>query len=140
MVDEAKAFCPGCGHAFVEEEKRQKKSEFEKQDSTVQLGKTMYNQMLADMGLNLSKPQTGAEKRVEVIAPVGEAAVINKAEQPPAADRAAKPAPEPVPVDKPKKAGRGKWIVLGVIGFLVLLPPALASTVALGYEIWMRLK
>jgi hypothetical protein len=139
MVDEAQAFCPGCGHAFVEEEKRQKKSEFEKQDSTVQLGKTMYNQMLADMGLNLSKPQTGAEKRVEVIAPVGEAALTNKTETPPA-ESAAIPTPEPVPADKPVKPGRGKWIVLGVIGFLVLFPPALASTIGLGYEIWMRLK
>ena len=74
MVDEAKAFCPGCGNAFVEEEKRQKKSDFEQQDNTVQLGNTMYNQMLADMGLNISKPASAAEKRIEVISPVGEPA------------------------------------------------------------------
>ena len=29
MVDEAKAFCPACGNAFVEEEERQEKSKFE---------------------------------------------------------------------------------------------------------------
>src|SRR4051812_20452120 len=69
MVDEAKAFCPGCGHAFVEEQKRQKASEFEKQDNTVQLGQTMYNQMLSDLGLNISKSGV-PEKRIEVIAPV----------------------------------------------------------------------
>src|SRR3954454_20193929 len=74
MVDEAKAFCPGCGKAFVEEEKRQKKSDFEQQGNTVKLGNTMYNQMLADMGLNISKPASAAEKRVEVISPVGEPA------------------------------------------------------------------
>src|SRR6188768_2284766 len=68
MVDEAKAFCPACGNAFVEEESR-KESQFDQLDNTVQLGNTMYNQMLSDMGLNLSK--TGVpEKRVEVIAPV----------------------------------------------------------------------
>src|SRR4051812_16043562 len=71
MVDEAKAFCPGCGHAFVEEEKRQKASEFEKLENTVQLGQTMYNQMLSDMGLNIAGSRT-TEKKVEVIAPVGE--------------------------------------------------------------------
>jgi len=60
MVDEAKAFCPGCGHAFVDEKKRTSVSDFDQSQSTVQLGNTMYNQMLSDMGLNISKkPKTG---------------------------------------------------------------------------------
>jgi hypothetical protein len=139
MVDEAKAFCPGCGHAFVEEEKRQKKSEFERQENTVQLGQTMYNQMLSDMGLNLAKATPASEKRIEVIAPVGEP--VGK----PASsttDISPKPSPEiaPVLVDKPKTRGRAKWIVLGIIGIVLLLPPALVSTVLLVLQIVSRYK
>lgn len=67
MVDEAKAFCPGCGHAFVEEEKRQEASKFEKLDHTVEFGKTMYNQMLTDMGLNLSNPSISSQSSVQVL-------------------------------------------------------------------------
>ena len=47
-VDEAKAFCPACGNAFVEEERRSITTNFEEMDMTVQLGNTMYNQMLSD--------------------------------------------------------------------------------------------
>ena len=56
QVDEAKAFCPGCGNAFVEEEKRTTVTEFEGSEKTVQLGQTMYNQLLSDMGLSIGKP------------------------------------------------------------------------------------
>jgi len=139
MVDEAKAFCPGCGKAFVEEEKRQKKSDFEQQGNTVQLGNTMYNQMLADMGLNISKPASPAEKRVEVISPVGEPSPAKPQAAAKGEPATKKPAPAPV-TDEPDKPGRAKWIVLGVIGILVLFPPAAVSTIGLGYEIWMRLK
>ena len=69
-VDEAKAFCPGCGHALVAEQSRSEASNFDKMDSTVQLGQTMYNQMLSDMGLNISKAPDPVEKRVEIIAPI----------------------------------------------------------------------
>ena len=55
MVDEAKAFCPGCGNAVVEEKKRASVSEFDLSDHTVRLGDSMYNQMLSDMGLSISK-------------------------------------------------------------------------------------
>ena len=68
MVDEAKAYCPACGNPFVKEEKRQQASEFEQADSTVQFGQTMYNEMLSDMGLNISKPPGPADKRIEVLA------------------------------------------------------------------------
>ena len=137
MVDEAKAFCPGCGHAFVEEQKRQKASEFERQDNTVQLGQTMYNQMLSDLGLNLSK--TGVpEKRVEVIAPVVPEPPGQKVPAAPAPEREAvstPPSPEPYEV---KKTGRAKWIILAVIGFILLFPPALASTIALVLQLLSR--
>jgi hypothetical protein len=144
--DEAKAFCPGCGKAFVEEEKRQNISEFDQQGNTVQLGNTMYNQMLSDMGLNISKASDVPEKRVEIIAPVGESTGSHKPQPEPepighVVDVASRPRPVAVP-DEPrsKKSGRAKWIVLGVIGFILLFPPALASTILLVYEIWMRLR
>ena len=54
MVSAAKAFCPACGHAFVEEEQREDKSEFQNLDGTMQVGNTMYNQMLSEMGLNIA--------------------------------------------------------------------------------------
>lgn len=113
MVDEAKAFCPGCGNAFVEEEKRQDKSEFDRMDSTVQLGKTMYGQMLSDMGLNISKAPNPAEKRIEVLAPVAAAAK----------------SPELKP-DLAKPTSNAKWLILAgvalilALGLLVILAAA----------------
>jgi len=137
MVDEAKAFCPGCGHAFVEEQKRQKASEFERQDNTVQLGQTMYNQMLSDLGLNLSK--TGVpEKRVEVIAPVVPEPPGQKAPAATAPVREAVSTPQSPESDEVKKTGRAKWIILAVIGFILLFPPALASTIALVLQLLSR--
>ena len=67
MVDDAKAFCPGCGNAFVEEKKRTSVSEFEQLDHTVRLGDTMYNQMLSDMGLNVSKQPNRAGKNTDAV-------------------------------------------------------------------------
>ncbi|MFZ1701396.1 MAG: hypothetical protein WBO10_16175 [Pyrinomonadaceae bacterium] len=103
MVDEAKAFCPACGNAFVEEEQRSAANSFEKMDSTVQLGQTMYNQMLSDMGLNIERAPEPVEKRVEVI----------QAE--PAAPRA--PAKPKAP---PASSSNIKWIVLGAAAVVVL--------------------
>jgi hypothetical protein len=147
MFDEAKAFCPGCGKAFVEEEKRERKSEFEQQDSTVELGKTMYNQMLADMGLDLSKKPKPAEKRVEVIAPVGspaKAKATAKAEKPSVTEKSAAPVPAPAaPITlRPSEptGGRAKWIVLSILGFLLLFPPAAIATAGIIYDILLRLR
>ena len=119
MVDEAKAFCPGCSHAFVIEEKRTQASNFDTADSTVQLGQTMYNQMLSDMGLNISKASAPAEKRVEVIAPVATQV------KPPAA----KP---PVELKPPvKSSGNKKWVIAAVVvvALLFLLAIAIAALV-----------
>jgi len=95
MVDEARAFCPACGHAFVDEEKRQTKTEFESVDHTMQMGQTMYNQMLSDMGLNISKqpPKAPPEKRAEVVTPVAVAAPAR-------------------PADPPKTTNYLKWIII----------------------------
>ena len=139
MVDEAKAFCPGCGHAFVEEQKRQKASEFERQDNTVQLGQTMYNQMLSDLGLNLSKSGV-PEKRIEVIAPVvaEPAAKEVQVQAAIAPVQAAAPTPSAARADEVKKPGRAKWIILAIVGFVLLFPPALVSTIALVLELLSR--
>jgi hypothetical protein len=127
MVDEAKAFCPGCGNAFVEEERREA-SDFEKMDSTVQLGQTMYNQMLSDMGLNISKSAPPREKRIEIIEPVASAPSIKV--QP--------PKPEPAPGPKKGMSSKTKWVVLAaailLIGFFILI---VAATIL--YIFWPRI-
>ena len=156
MVDEAKAFCPGCGDPFVVEEKRAEQSNYDRMDSTMQLGQTMYNQMLSDMGLNIGKPPSAPEKRIEVIAPVAPAApaapataasvkpapsAAPPATAAPAAEMrpAAAPAPpKPVPAAAPKaSSGYMKWLILGgiviVLGFLVVI----AAGVLL-YIFWPR--
>lgn len=111
LVDEAKAFCPGCGGAFVEEEQRQDTSAFEQMDNTIQMGNTMYGQMLADMGLNISKTPEAikAEIKTEMIAPV---TPISQS--------------QPTP---PAKKNYVVWIIIGAIAlfFLVLLLLGLAG-------------
>lgn len=125
MVDEAKAFCPGCGNAFVEEEGREA-SNFEKMDNTVQLGQTMYNQMLSDMGLNVAKGAPPQEKRIEIIEPVAAAA----------------PTPKKAPVAPPRpgESNKTKWIIFGVviilIGFMALV---VAAAAVLLYFFWPRI-
>lgn len=126
MVDEAKAFCPACGNAFVEEESRSAPSSFEAADSTVQLGQTMYNQMLSDMGLNISKTAEPVEKRVEVIAPV----VI--------APAAAAPPPAEKKIEKPRSNRNLMWIVLGAAVVVVAFVIILAAAAAL-YWFWPRI-
>ena len=143
MVDEAKAFCPGCGHAFVEEEKRSQTS-FEKLDHTVEFGKTMYNQMLSDMGLNISKPTNPSQKSIKVItsikaevtAPPAEVKVPAPAEAKVPAKEAVKP-PEPIP-DAAKSASNLKWYILIGVAVVFLLPVALATTIFLVIDIWSR--
>ena len=106
MVDDAKAFCPGCGHSFVEEEKRQQSSGFEQMDSTVQLGQTMYNQMLTDMGLKGGKP--GDKPQAQTLTPIEPAA----------------PAPKHAEAGIPKPSvaspARSKWVLL-TVGLALLL-------------------
>jgi hypothetical protein len=124
MVDEAKAFCPGCENAFVEEEKREASS-FEKMDSTVQLGQTMYDQMLSDMGLNISKAAPPREKRVEIkIEPVAAAAPM--------------PKKAPVPPPQPAGSSKTKWIILAAVILLLGFFALFAAAIAL-YFLWPRI-
>src|SRR3954453_3997579 len=95
MVAEAKAFCPACGKAFVEEKKRQEESKFEKLDHTVQFGQTMYNQMLEDMGLDISSLPKPAKKSAEIITVVPEAET-NSGNRSNTVQEVARPAAKPV--------------------------------------------
>ncbi len=55
-VDEAKAFCPACGNAFVTEEKREESSEFDKYAGTVNVSQSVYKMMMSDFENQPSKP------------------------------------------------------------------------------------
>ena len=110
MVGEAKAFCPSCGHAFVEETARSEESEFESVDHTMQFGQTMYNQMLSDMGLNISKTPEALNQEVQ-----------------PALEQVLQPAAAPQqPSEKqPQLATQSffakyKWLIIGLAIFVVL--------------------
>src|SRR5437868_1273246 len=130
MVDEAKAFCPGCGHAFVEEAKRQEVSNFDTFEGTLKLGDSMYNEMLSAMGLNISKaPVTGIKQPAapspaqdEVIEPVRTEAIVSV---PTAVE------PRKIIPDRPKSTENGKaqWFVWGGAGLVALFLFVLVAAV-----------
>lgn len=150
IVDTAKAFCPGCGNAFVEEKAREQASEFESHDNTVQMGQTMYNQMLSDMGLNISKKgqqPTAEPKKEEVVVPVAPAAPpaapsveLKPAALSPVELKPAAPPPTSAKPDLPaeaSKAGSNKWIWIIVAGLiLIVLFAALIVAAAVGFYIF----
>ncbi|MBC7901705.1 MAG: hypothetical protein H7070_16820 [Saprospiraceae bacterium] len=113
-VDEAKAFCPGCGHAFVEEQKRLAASEFDRHAGTVQFGQTMYTNLLSDMGLNISVPPDSPEKQE----------VIIEAES-------SQPEKTVNVVEKKSASRKWLWIAAGVLLFLILLILATATLIFL---------
>ena len=104
MVDEAKAFCPGCGEAFVEERRRESVSNYDLSEHTVRLGDTLYNQMLQDMGLSISKQAGGEEAKQETVKPAIAA--------------------EPSARDQPVEPSRSRSMVIAIaivaIGFAIL--------------------
>lgn len=97
MVDEAKAFCPDCGHPFVDEQVRRELTEHDSFDGTMKLSQSSYNIMLSQMELDIT-------------------------EQP-----AAKLTPAPPPVDAPApveiSSRRPVFIIIGVV--LLLLAAAI---------------
>ena len=130
-VDVAKAFCPACGNAFVDEEKRTDSSAYEKMDNTVQLGQTMYNNMLSDMGLNLKKEP---EKRVEVLKPVA----VQPAQtlQPVAGTQ---PSPTPAQAETAEKKSNNKILVVTIIvGVVLVLIFAVAVIAVALYYLYFR--
>ena len=110
MVDEAKAFCPGCGHSSVDEKQRTTVSEFDQSNRTVQLGETMFNQMLSEMGLNISKAPDRNEKSGEVVKPLAPAAPAT------APQREAQPQPSPAP----DNTSRSRMIKIAVVVFVAV--------------------
>ncbi len=123
-VDEAKAFCPGCGNALVEEE-RPTTTAFQKLDHTVQFGQTMYNQMLEDMGLNISDTPTPNENRIEVINPIESDISV-----PPARTSNAPPALLPLEIVNEANTSRNFIAyILGALAVIILLPIAVVSAI-----------
>src|ERR1043165_5404347 len=116
-VDEAKAFCPACGHAFVDEQTRTDTSAYESADHTMQMGQTMYNSMLSDMGLNVKKEPKGTpladaaagtpEKRVEVLKPAAQPIPVAP--------------PTPQPHEPEKKSNSRIWLVTLIVAIALLL-------------------
>lgn len=152
MVDEAKAFCPGCGDAFVDEEQRENVSDFDKLDSTVQLGQTMYNQMLSDMGLNISKTAPPAavpddeaktkisENRVEKVVsePVQKRTeAVAQVQRRIEVIAPAATATVPVAMAPTREKSNAKWYFLGG-ALLVLVVALIAAALLLAY--WLRFR
>jgi len=139
MVDEAKAFCPECGNVLVEEKQREEESAYESMDGTMQFGQTMYNQMLSDMGLNIS---AAPDKKVEepvaphVIEPVVQPTVqpVHQILQPIDTGAAA------IPTAAAEKPERGnKWVIYGIVGGLLLLILIVAA-ILVGLALWSRFR
>jgi hypothetical protein len=118
-VDEAKAFCPGCGHALVEEKKRTDVSEFDQSRRTVQLGKTMYGQLLSDMGLSVPEPAKPGQQRVEAVAPAVQ----------PVVQAPTTPTTEP----PPKRPGINKWIIIAVVALFFLFALLILVAIVIGF-------
>ena len=127
MVDEAKAFCPGCGTSVVDEKKRSTVSEFDASKKTVQLGETMFNQILSEMGLSISKRPEGEQKNTEVVTPMTPVAPA------PPPKREAKPAPAP---DKKESSNLIKiaLIVFAVFAFATIVMLATAAALFFYYR------
>lgn len=136
MADEAKAFCPACGNPFVAEEQRTEASKFDSLDGTMQLGNTMFNMMLSDMGLN-TKERAGLsqQQQVEVLKPVAPA----PAPKPVAPKPAAAPAPAAVPQPAVKKSGSNNtWFIIGGIVIAVLLLLIFLAIAFVVYQMYFR--
>ena len=117
MVDEAKAFCPGCGHSFVDEKQRETVSDFDQSNRTVQLGETMFNQMLSEMGLNISKQHKLDDIDPDAVGPMA----------PPEVSRSAESTQVPAPVARRTKM---IWIGVAVLAAVVFAIVVMLITLA----------
>ena len=119
MVDEAKAFCPGCGHSFVDEKQRTTRSDFDLSESTIRLGDTMYNQMLSEMGLNISRQPNRDEKSEKIVEPLAPAPTVQSGGR--------KEQPSPAPAAKRTKI---VWLVVVVLAVIVFAIAVMLATLA----------
>jgi len=129
MVDEAKAFCPGCGNSIVDEKQRTTVSDFDQSKRTIQLGETMFNQMLSEMGLNISKQADREETNTDVVAPL----VPASTEKVPA-KKEQQPSPVPSVKRSSSKALKIAAIVLAALAFLILVMVATVAALIFYYR------
>jgi len=118
-ADSAKAFCPACGDALVAEDVRESASEFDASARTVQFGSTIYNQLLSEMGLNISESPNKPALHPEPLAPA---------------------APVPERKDTPVQATRStrrRWLLIGILAF-VFLTVVGAVLLAAGIFLYLR--
>lgn len=132
-VGEAKAFCPSCGHSFEDEARRTDASAYDKADSTVQLGQTMYNNLLSDMGLNVAKEP---EKRVETLKPVSTGVQVLQPLTPVSQPAAAVPSAA-APAEPEKKSNSKVWLIT-IITAVALLLIFLVAVVLVGLYLYFR--
>jgi len=119
IVDAAKAFCPACGDSLVTEEIRESESEFDASVRTVQFGSAVYNQLLSEMGLNISEPPNKPAQNPE-----------------PLAQAASLPEHHIVPPDATPRSRR-KWIIAGVaFVFLIIFGAILLAAAIFLYLRW----
>ncbi len=143
MVDEAKAFCPECGHALVEEKQREEESAYASMDGTMQFGQTMYNQMLSDMGLNISDAPNKKAETPSAEQPVAPQ-VIEPPVQPPVQPVHQILQPIETGVDTTPVAGGhkptdgiNKWVIIGGVGAVLLLI-LIVVAILIGLALWSR--
>lgn len=128
QVDDAKAFCPACGNSLIEERRRTLSTNFEQMDMTVQLGNTMFNQMLNEMGLKSGKPD-GHDLPAEPpkMAPLPTTTVV-----PPAAAAPRSKLEAPVDIVPPKASNRKVWVITIVVALVLLFVLLAAAGLAGG--------
>lgn len=149
-VDAAKAYCPECGAAMDEEEKRTSFSEFDQLMKTQNINSTTHFRLMEQFKLStvFKPPQaSGSEKNKET------AAKPAQADKPPP-EKISNPKPPEnltnspsrtvggqienrVSDDKTQNSDTKKYIVIGVISFLLAL---LVVSVILSLLIWIYLR
>ena len=99
----------------------------------MQLGNTMYNQMLSDMGLNIS---AAPNKPAESVQPVAQPAVQRSVQQviQPAVQQVIQPVAEPA---KPAGSNSTKWLIIGGVAVLLLFI-VLVVVVLAAFVIWRQ--
>lgn len=143
MVSVTKAFCPACGNALVEEETRSDTSEFQNLDGTMQMGQTMYNQMLSEMGLNISATPEQLSEAVKPVVSEMTPPVASRPLQPVKAE-VIRPiatetlAPAAPPAAAPQRKDRTKLLL--IIGGLILAGWVLVLLLIAFFAILPRLR
>ena len=121
-VDAAKSFCPGCGTPMEAEQERTRVSEYDATAGTVQFGKTVYNQLLSDMGLNIAETKATPARTVVEAVP-----------QP------IKLAPEKKPEAAFAKNSKMKWVIAAVVALFLAATAVIGLIALFVYLRWEQL-